>query len=397
MSVGLRSRRIDLIRGISIVLVLLHHFNIAYRLNDTALANVFGWEAVRAVARNGNYGVTMFFVVSGFLITLNAERRWGSLGNIDARAFYGLRVARIVPCLLVLLAVVNLLAFCGVSIFQNHATAGTPVSLWQVNLASLTLRMNVLIGTHGWVNYPLGVLWSLSVEAVFYLAFPILCLVLRWESRLLVFWSAIILIGPWYRLAHQGDEGGFLYAYFASFDGIAIGCCAALLAKRISLHGRLALAMQGIVAAGMACLYLSWPIARSNILGVTAMALGTAVLLLGADARGGASRPDRSRFSAVIGWFGKLSYELYLFHLIVLGGLRTVFPPRLVTGDEKLLLLVAFFAFSAVLSVVIAHWYAEPLNRIARRRLAPTTPIPASIPAPAPETSSSTYHAADAE
>ena len=95
-----RNRRIDLIRGISILPVLFHHFNIAYHLNDTSLARTFGWDAVRAVARNGNYGVTMFFVVSGYLITTNADRRWAGLGNIDTWAFYGLRVARIVPCLL---------------------------------------------------------------------------------------------------------------------------------------------------------------------------------------------------------------------------------------------------------------------------------------------------------
>jgi peptidoglycan/LPS O-acetylase OafA/YrhL len=138
MSVGLRNRQIDMIRGVAILLVLLHHFNIAYRLDDTSLAGMFGWDAVRAVARNGNYGVTMFFVVSGYLITSNAERRWAGLSNIGARAFYTLRAARILPCLLLLLAVVNLLAVGGVMIFQNRPQGGEPVSFWLVNFASLT-------------------------------------------------------------------------------------------------------------------------------------------------------------------------------------------------------------------------------------------------------------------
>ena len=370
MSIGLRNRRIDLMRGVSILLVLLHHFNIAYHLNDTFLAKVFGWDAVRAVARNGNYGVTMFFVISGYLITLNADRRWSGLSTINARVFYGLRIARIIPCLFLLLAIVNLFALGGVAIFQNHSATGTPVSLWLVNLASLTFWMNVLITWHGWVNYPLGVLWSLSVEEVFYLSFPILCLVLRRESRLLAFWIAIIVIGPLYRFAHQGEEGAYLYAYFASFDGIAIGCCTAVLAKRISLRGHKATILQASVVAAMTYLYLYRPIAQTNVLGVTAMALGTAILLLGAHHRPSGSFLEASRSLAIFGWFGWLSYELYLFHLIVLGAMRTMYPPKFVTGDEKLLLLSVFVALSAALSAGIAHVYAAPLNRIIRQRLA---------------------------
>jgi peptidoglycan/LPS O-acetylase OafA/YrhL len=363
MSIGLRNPRIDLIRGLSILLVLFHHFNIAYHLNDTALSTVFGWDAVRALARNGNYGVTMFFVISGYLITSNTDRRWGGLATINARTFYGLRIARIIPCLVLLLVIVNVLALCGLAIFQNHAPAGTPVSFWMVNLASLTFWMNVLIGTHGWVNYPLGVLWSLSVEEVFYLSFPILCLALRRESRLLAFWAVIIIIGPVYRFIHQGDEGGFLYAYFACFDGIAIGCCTALLAKRIPMRGFAATILQALIVAAMALLYLYRPIAQTNVLGVTAMALGTAVLLLGAHYRPSGLFFEHTRALAGLGWFGRLSYELYLFHLIVLGAMRTIFPPLGAVGDEKLLLLVVFLVLSAAFSAVLARLYAEPLNR----------------------------------
>ncbi|MGU7772089.1 acyltransferase family protein [Burkholderia sp. MR1-5-21] len=370
-SADIRNRRIDLIRGISILLVLFHHFNIAYRLDDTSLARAFGWEAVHAVARNGNYGVTMFFVISGYLITTHADRRWSGLGNIDARAFYGLRVARIVPCLLLLLVAVNALAAAGIAIFQNHAPAGTPVSFWLVNLASLTFWMNVLIGAHGWINYPLGVLWSLSVEEVFYLSFPLLCLVLRQESRLLVFWSALIVVGPVYRFVHQDDEGDFLYAYFACFDAIAIGCCTALLAKRIAWRGRTRTVLPLLAAAAMTFVYLYRPIGDSNVLGVTAMALGTAALLLAAHDRPAEPLFRRTHVSALFEWFGRLSYELYLFHLIVLGLSRTIFPRPDVAGDEKLALLAGYLLLCAGLSAAIARRYSEPLNRNLRQWLVP--------------------------
>lgn len=364
MSVGLRNRQIDLIRGVAILLVLLNHFNIAYRLDDTSLAGVFGWDAVRAVARNGNYGVTMFFVVSGYLITSNAERRWAGLANIGVRAFYTLRAARILPCLLLLLAVVNLMAVSGVKIFQNRPQGGELVSFWLANFASLTFWMNVLIGRHGWFNYALGVLWSLSVEEVFYLSFPLLCLLLRRKARLLAFWAVVIIAGPLYRFTNQGDEGSYLYAYLASFDGIAIGCCTALLAQRLALRGPAAQIWQGVVAVMMAALYLWRPIGQTNVLGVTGMALGTAVLLLGAAGQPAGEEVRRGVASmAPLGWFGRLSYELYLFHLLVLGIMRTAIPPRAVAGDVKLLLLVAFLAVSAGVASLVSRFFAEPLNR----------------------------------
>jgi peptidoglycan/LPS O-acetylase OafA/YrhL len=368
---GMRNRRIDLLRGISILLVLFHHFNIAYRLNDTSLSRMVGWEAVRAVARNGNYGVTMFFVISGYLITTNADRRWSGPGNVDARAFYGLRIARIVPCLLLLLAIVNTLAMAGIAIFQNHTPTGTPLSFWLVNLASLTFWMNVLIGTHGWTNYSLGVLWSLSVEEVFYLAFPLLCLVFRREAWLVAFWLVCAIVGPVYRFFHQGDESAYLYAYFACFDAIAIGCCTALLARRVVLRGLVRAVLPWLAAAAMMFIYLRRPIGDSNVLGITAMALGTATLLLAFHHRPVGLPIRRARASAVLEWLGRLSYELYLFHLIVLGMLRTVFPPPGVTGDAKLALLAGYLLLSAWLAVSIARLYAEPLNRIVRRWLVP--------------------------
>ncbi|AHB74997.1 MULTISPECIES: acyltransferase family protein [Pandoraea] len=376
--VATRNRKIDFLRGISILLVLFHHFNIAYRLNDTFLSRVFGWEAVRAVVRNGNYGVTMFFVISGYLITSNAIRRWSELGQVDVRAFYGLRIARIVPCLLLLLAVVNALALAGIAVFQNHSPAGTPVSFWLVNLASLTFWMNVLISTHGWTNYALGVLWSLSVEEVFYLSFPLLCLAFRREAQLVAFWLACIVVGPAYRFLHQGDEGGYLYAYFACFDAIATGCCAALLARRAVWRGRAWSMLAWPTAVAMTFVYLAWPIHESNVFGVTAIAFGTAVLLLAANDRPDGSIVRSTRASTVLEGFGRLSYELYLFHLIVLGLLRTIFPPSGVTGDEKLAVLVGYLLLSACLSVSIARMYAEPSSRIVRRWLIPRRSRPNS-------------------
>ena len=370
MSVGVRNTWIDLLRGVSIVLVLMHHFNIPYNLDDTILSRLFGWTAVHALVRNGNYGVTMFFVISGFLITSNARARWCSLSRIDASVFYRLRIARIVPCLLLLLALVNVLAVLGFTVFQNHPEAGPSVSFWLVDFASLTFWMNMLMATRaGWVNYALGVLWSLSIEEVFYLSFPIACLVLKRPAVLAAFWALFIVIGPIWRGLHPNDEAQFLYSYFASFDGIAIGCCTALLAWRMALRGRWASVAGALAALAMVVLYLARPIAVTNVYGVTLIALGTGFLLLLANGRPQGMLGDRSRTVAALAWFGRLSYELYLFHLIILGLIRSAFPEEAVAGDEKLVLLIVFLASSAGVAALVSRTYSEPLNRVIRSSL----------------------------
>jgi peptidoglycan/LPS O-acetylase OafA/YrhL len=265
-----------------------------------------------------------------------------------------------------LLLVVNILAAIGIAIFQNRPEFGGPVSFWIVDLASLTFWMNVLMSYSGWLNYVLCVQWSLSIEEVFYLSFPILCLLLRRENRLLVAWSIFIAAGPVWRATHQLSEYTELNAYLSCFDGIAFGCCAAVLNKRIVLPPWSTLPCRVIVIAAMSFFYLYAPIGETAVYGVTLMAFGTAVLLIlqaqAADAKPGAA-------SAWLRFCGRLSYELYLFHLVILGGLRTIWPPDATAGSAKMFLLAGYLALSVLFAIAISRAYSEPLNRRIRAAL----------------------------
>ena len=97
-----RNSGIDLLRGLSILFVILNHLGLRIPLKKTALADVLpGWFLSR-LNYNGYEAVFVFFVISGFLIAGNALQRWGGLERIDLRAFYARRFARIMPCLLAL-------------------------------------------------------------------------------------------------------------------------------------------------------------------------------------------------------------------------------------------------------------------------------------------------------
>ncbi|WP_144021922.1 acyltransferase family protein, partial [Burkholderia pseudomallei] len=235
MELKKRSDGVDLLRGIAILLVLILHFHLTYRLHVLPFDVPWLSGAIKAISRNGNYGVTMFFAVSGFLITSTSARRFGSLGAIRPATFYRFRASRILPCLVLVLAVIVALGSLGMRSFVNKPdTASVLVSV----LSVLTFWHNVLMAKVGYFNYSMNILWSLSVEEVFYLSFPILCLLLKRRRYILLFLCVPILVAPVYRSLHADDEIVALYGYLSCFDAIAMGACAALLPARAMSRGR---------------------------------------------------------------------------------------------------------------------------------------------------------------
>ncbi|EPG36075.1 acyltransferase family protein [Acinetobacter colistiniresistens] len=363
-----RYHSIDSLRFISICLVLLHHFNIPYKLFDTSIGfQFFGESITTLLARNGNYGVTMFFVISGYLITSHTIKRWGALHQINTRDFYISRFARIMPTLILLICLVNLLGAFELKPFMTQAPNGIVVAQSTVNLAALTFWMNILIIENGWVNYALGVLWSLSVEEVFYLLFPLTALLFKKKPYFLFVCIAVILFAPYFRYLHYGEESGaYLYHYFSSFDGIAFGCIAALVAPQLKLQAKTWRWLKIIAITAMLFIYFSAPIKQNCVWGISLFALATAILIL-ANIANEQITTHKPRFK----WLqeiGKNSYEIYLFHLIILGTFKLFYTPALTEGNIKLLLLFIYFLLAIGLGGLIARYFSNPLNRAIRQR-----------------------------
>ncbi|AMO94577.1 acyltransferase family protein [Collimonas fungivorans] len=357
-----RNFRIDLLRGIAISLVLVLHYHLSYALTNSPLALLFSKEAIKAVAVNGNYGVTMFFAISGYLITSTAIKRYGSLGEVNLRRFYVFRLARIMPCLLVALAAIVILGLLGQPAFMNSAQHGWPdVGYPLAVLSVLTFWHNVLM-QHAWYfNYAMNIYWSLSVEEVFYLVFPLLCFGLKREWAIASVWILAIVIGPVYRSFHASDEIYFMYAYAACFDAVAFGCCAALFAARNRLQGKAGALIQLAAACLVAVTYLRGIIGH-EVFGFSLVAAGTAVLLAGSGSRATPAWLRRNRLLAGVRWLGRHSYELYLFHIIVLGLMRSFIPRGTMAYGYKLPLLTLFLAISAIVAGLVARFYSEPVN-----------------------------------
>ncbi len=236
-------------------------------------------------------------------------------------------------------------------------------------LSVLTFWHNLLMARVGYFNYSMNILWSLSVEEVFYLAFPLLCLLLKRRRLILPLLAVPVLLAPVWRYLHANDEIVALYGYLSCFDAIAIGCGVALLpARPISREAFRALAWGAGLA--IAATWLAGPIMRNVVWGVSVVALGTGALLHGIANRepvSPSSAVSRTGLRPFIAFFGERSYELYLFHIVVLGLLREYLTRENILAAWKPVWLLLYLAVAAVVAQVVYRHISTPLNTLLRQ------------------------------
>lgn len=233
------------------------------------------------------------------------------------------------------------------------------VSYLETVLASLTFWMNVLIIKYGWVNYALGVLWSLAVEEVFYLCFPILSRFSFKKWYFVAVMLSLIICTPFVRAYYFLDPNeAYLYHYFASFDAIAVGCLTALVSAYTSF--KTPSFLKYCVIGLMLFIYFFAEIKWVCTWTITLFSLCVSYVILG---NGSKVAPKKT----ILVWLGQQSYELYLFHLIVLGLIKTFFPPIETSFTMKIVLLSVYFVGAICLSSLIEKYYSTVLNRKIRQ------------------------------
>jgi peptidoglycan/LPS O-acetylase OafA/YrhL len=358
---------IDLLRGSAIFFVLMNHVNIRLLGADVPYTEHIPAQIVHLLVWNGQLGVQMFFAVSGFLITSITLRRWGSLARVNLRDFYLLRFARIAPLLLLLLATLSGLHFANIHYFVVGAKTG---GLGRALLAALTFHINVLEAHRGYLPGNWDILWSLSVEEMFYLFFPIAC---RWFGRGRLFVVILLVfvgLGPFSRtLFAHGNEIWEEYSYLGGMEGIALGCLTALIVSRMRFS-RGAVSVLGFCGAVIVTLSLvfSWQAYRGWLgrsgLNMTVLGIGTC-MFIAATAQTEWRSP---RFLAPFLRIGQYSYEVYLTHMFVVFGFFSLF---LAAGKSMRLvpfLFVITIFISGLLGAFVAAFYSEPMNQFLRRR-----------------------------
>jgi peptidoglycan/LPS O-acetylase OafA/YrhL len=358
---------VDLLRGLAIFFVLMNHVNMRLLIADVPYTNGLPEQLVSSLVWNGQPGVQIFFVVSGFLITATTLRRWQALSRVSLRGFYLMRFARIVPLLLLLLSVLTILHLAQVKYFVVSPKTG---GLGRALIAALTFHVNVLEARRGYLPGSWDILWSLSVEEVFYLFFPLMARLFGRGKLLIALLLGLVVIGPFARtvLAH-GNEVWKEYSYLGCMDAIALGCLTALWLSQRHLPRRALYALRGIGCAllililGFSVRLERWGLADSG-LDMTILAIGTCMII----ATVAQLRWKSPRFTSPLLNLGQRSYEIYLTHMFVVFSLFQFF----VLAGKPMGAVPALFAavvfFSGFLGEGVARYYSEPMNQLIRER-----------------------------
>jgi peptidoglycan/LPS O-acetylase OafA/YrhL len=320
---------LDGLRAVSIALVLVGHSSATFGYHSAIsrlAVLVFG---------DGELGVSVFFVISGYLITHLLIREWTATGRIHLRDFYIRRAFRILPAAYAYLIVMGVLTARGWLQLNARDFAAAATFTWNYHLAA---------GNMWWF---LGHLWSLSVEEQFYVVWPLTLVVL---GRRRATWAAaiVIAVSPALRVAAYAAlprwRGHIPIMLPTRVDTLMFGCLAALTAD----WPRVAAAVERACAAGLhwaaaAIALVVGPAVEARLRGTYMLPLGYTVqaacitLLLLWSIR----HPNRGLAKPLnwkwVGFVGVLSYSLYLWQQPFLTQLNTTW-----TGRFPINLLAAF-------------------------------------------------------
>jgi peptidoglycan/LPS O-acetylase OafA/YrhL len=332
-------------------------------VRGVAILLVLGQHAPTRPLIDGFVGVTVFFCLSGYLITTLLVRQLHT-GTIDVRAFYRRRAARLCPALVVVVAVTIVVLLVG----RHNLSDGqilAPAAAAVTYTTSLFDWSGHVFATHDYFNYT----WSLSVEEQFYLLWPFALLWGYRRSPRLFAALTVSFIGVSLALdLYLGLSRSVKYdqhEYFGS-DTNALPILVGSLLAIVVLNGWLSRTVRHLAPGALLAVALLPVLAyrndtyRPSLVIVAGTGL-TLVTLIGV-----VTRPRSAAGSLLaqgpIRWLGERSYSIYLWNVLARIAVLTLLGHTLV-GD---LVWVVLFV---LLGEVSFRYVERPLRaRLSRRR-----------------------------
>jgi peptidoglycan/LPS O-acetylase OafA/YrhL len=310
-------------RGIAILLVLVDH------TQSSLHGSYYRWS------QTGQHGVTIFFVLSGYLITSKLLERPTGL-----RRFYLRRFFRLMP---VAWTYIAFLALLGVKS--------------RLELPSCVLFFRNYLGLlkTPFTNH----FWSLSIEEQFYMAWPALLLLLgirkaRWFATFGIFSCAVYRYANW----RQYDHLGMNFRTEVRCDALLVGCLLALVLvdQRVSVIARQiskCAALPALLVFAFCITHIIWLPPLYEDVSIAVLLTFTLFHHVGALV-----------FPALL-WLGRISYSVYVWQALFMVHWGPITPPLMI------------FVFLPVFAIGSYYLIERPCTRFAHRLTHQTSRTPA--------------------
>ncbi|MGE6599566.1 acyltransferase family protein [Bacillus proteolyticus] len=350
---------LDSLRGLAILGVILYHIN-------------FNWMP------GGFLGVTVFFVLSGYLITDILAMEWKRNKRIDLKKFWLSRARRLLPAMFVMLVI----TLAWITIFHSSLLE----KMRGDSLAALFYVSNWWYIYHKLSYFdnfnqlsPLNHFWSLAVEEQFYVVWPFIISLglyhIKKQSRmiLLICLGAVASALAMAILYEPGtDPSRIYYGTDTRAFSLLIGAALALiwpsnrLANKIIPKARLILDVVGGTAL-IIILLMFWKTNQYDPFlyngGMVLLSIVTALLV--ANLAHPASRIAQFLRFRPLRWIGIRSYGIYLWHYPIL----TLTTPKVNAGDFSLIRAILQFLLIIMIAQISWKYIEKPIRQGALRNI----------------------------
>lgn len=296
------------------------------------------------------YGVSMFFALSGFLITYLLLLEKEDRGKINIRFFYLRRILRIWP-LYYLYMIISL----AVMHFSGPPVSSTTLLFYIFYLPNIPFILSTYIPVMA--HY-----WSLGVEEQFYIFWPWVIAKAKKNLNVIILGGIILLITlkliARYCLPGQDHSIFYLSIHVTRFHCMLIGALSASLYKnnntlfiKICTHKISQLVAWAIIAAAAVNQFHFASVIDGEFLSVI-----TVILILGQ-----ATKVNRliNLQSKVPDFLGKISYGIYIYHPLIIWGFSALFANIAITGVLKYLVIYSSIITATIVTAYLSYTYFE--------------------------------------